>query len=560
MSTKQFDPLLYIEPYRGKGFSGEWPTLPEMVDITVDKFKSKTAFRAFIPEERSYTYGELQAHCRRVAAFLCEKGIEKGDRVGVTGKNSPEWGIAYLAVLYAGAVVVPIDYALTKEEASGLLGRAKVKALFADKEVFDYYRDEHGKEYNVYSLVPDKEGFILDLKADGEVIPALPEEGDLAAILFTSGTTGVAKGVMLTHGNLVSDCYLAQGNMNIFDTDVFYALLPLHHSYTMLAVFIEGLSVGSEIIFGSSLVVSQLLKELKEGNVTMFLGVPLLFNKIIKSLMKGIRDKGIVVYGLIKFMMFVSGTIKKLTGANVGKAMFGGVLDKVSLRTNRICISGGGPLPASTFRMYNQLGIDFVQGYGLTETSPILCLNPTYAFNVNSVGKIIPRVEGKIYQPDGDGVGEFCVKGSMVMKGYFEDPEATAAVIDEEGWFHTGDMGYLDSKNYLYLTGRAKSLIVTEGGKNVFPEEIEDKFQLYDEIDQILIRGFVLDRKMKTEGIEALIYPVQDDSLDTSEERMNAIIAEVNRELKNYQKIARITVLEEPMEMTSTKKIKRFKV
>ena len=349
MSAKQFDPLLYIEPYRGKGFTGEWPTLPEMIDITVDKFSSKTAFRAFTPEERAFTYGELQSYCRQIAAFLCEIGIEKGDAVGVTGKNSPEWGIAYLAVLYAGAVVVPIDYSLTRDEASGLLARAKVKALFADKEVLDYYREEHGSEYEVYSLVPGKEGFILDLKAKGEVIPALPEENDLAAILFTSGTTGVAKGVMLTHKNFVSDCYLAQGNMNIFDTDVFYALLPLHHSYTMLAVFIEGLSVGSEIIFGSSLVVSQLLKELKAGKVTMFLGVPMLFNKIIKSLMKGIREKGILVYGVIKFLMFISGTIKKLTGVNAGKVMFGGILDKVSLRTNRICISGGGPcrLPLS---------------------------------------------------------------------------------------------------------------------------------------------------------------------------------------------------------------------
>ncbi|MBN2628285.1 MAG: AMP-binding protein [Spirochaetales bacterium] len=560
MSNKQFDPLLYIEPYRGKKFTGEWPTLPEMLDITVEKFSDRTAFHGFVPRERSFSYGELRDYCRQIAAYLCEKGIRKGDRVGVTGKNSPEWGIAYLSILFAGAVAVPIDYSLTRDEASGLLSRAGVKALFADGEVLDYFRNEHGSEYDIYSLVPDRGDFILDLKAQTEQNPLLPAEEDLAVILFTSGTTGVAKGVMLTHSNLVSDCYLAQGHMNLYEDDVFYALLPLHHSYTMLAVFIEGLSVGSEIIFGSSLVVSQLLKELKAGKVTMFLGVPMLFNKIIKNLMKGIREKGIVVYALIKSLMFLSGTIKKITGKNVGKAFFGGILDKVSLRTNRICISGGGPLPASTFRMYNQLGIDFVQGYGLTETSPILCLNPTYAFNVNSVGKIIPRVEGKIHEPDEEGVGEFCVKGPMVMKGYFEDPEATAAVIDEEGWFHTGDMGYLDNRNYLYLTGRAKSLIVTEGGKNVFPEEIEDKFQLYDEIEQILIRGYVLDKKMKTEGIEALIYPVQESSLDCSQERMDEIVAEVNRELKSYQKISRVTLLDEPMEMTSTKKIKRFTV
>ncbi|MDC7224642.1 MAG: AMP-binding protein [Spirochaetales bacterium] len=557
MSRKQFDPLEYLEPYRGKMFTGEWPTLPEMVNITAAKFPTKTAFKAFLPEERSYNYGELQELCRTLASFLCESGIKKGDRIGVIGKNSPEWAIAYLAILYAGAVVVPVDNSLSREEASGLLDRAGVKALFADGSMAEDYGQG---TYALYSLSPEDENFLLHLKARGYVTPLLPEEDDLAALLFTSGTTGVAKGVMLTHRNFVSDCYLAQGNMNIFDSDVFYALLPLHHSYTMLAVFIESLSVGAEIIFGSSLVVSQLLKEMKEGKVTMFLGVPLLFNKIIKGLMKGIREKGLFVYGLIKGLMFLSGVIKKLTGRNVGKFLFRGILDKVSLRTNRICISGGGPLPASTFRMYNQLGIDFVQGYGLTETSPILCLNPTYAFNVNSVGKMIPGVEGKIYEPDEEGIGEFCVKGPMVMKGYYQDVEATDGVIDDEGWFHTGDMGYLDHKNYLYLTGRAKSLIVSEGGKNIFPEEIEDKFQLYDEVEQILIRGYVKDKKMKTEGIEALVYPAREESLDTSEERINSIIDEVNRELKSYQKISRVILLDEPMEMTSTKKIKRFTV
>lgn len=560
MSVKQFDPLTYIEPFRGKEFLSQWPTLPEMINITTLKFKDRTAFRAFTPNERSFTYGELQSLCRRVAAFLCESGVQKGDRVGVTGKNSPEWGMAYLSILYAGAVVVPIDYSLKKEEAAPLLDRAEVKALFADEEVYDWFKEEKGKSYPVYSLVPSKEGFIMDLTPGSEVIPDRPAEGDLAAILYTSGTTGVAKGVMLSHGNLVSDCYLAQGNMNIFHTDIFYALLPLHHSYTMLAVFIEALSVGAEIVFGSSLVVSQIMKELKEGKVTMFLGVPMLFNKIIKALMKGIREKGIVVYGLIKTMMFISGSIKKVTGVNVGKSLFGGILDKVSLRTNRICISGGGPLPASTFRMYNQLGIDFVQGYGLTETSPIVCLNPTYAFNVNSVGKVIPSMECRIHEPDEDGVGEICFRGPVVMQGYYNDQDATDEVIDSEGWFYTGDMGYLDSNNYLYLTGRAKSLIVTEGGKNVFPEEIEDKFQLYDEIEQILIRGFVKDAKMKTEGIECLIYPVQTGGLDTSESRFQEIITEVNRELKSYQKIEKLSLLDEPMEMTSTKKIKRHTV
>jgi long-chain acyl-CoA synthetase len=291
----------------------------------------------------------------------------------------------------------------------------------------------------------------------------------------------------------------------------------------------------------------------------MFLGIPMLFNKLIKGLMKGIRDKGILVYGLIRGMMWLSGIIKKYFHVNPGKKMFKGLLAKLSLDTNRICICGGGPLPSSTFKMFNQLGIDFVQGYGLTETSPIVALNPKEAYKEASVGMMIPGTDTKILNPDENGAGEIAIRGSMVMQGYYGKPEDTRESFTEDGYLKTGDIGYLDEENYLYLTGRAKSLIVTEGGKNVFPEEIEDKFQLYEEIEQILVRGFVLDAKMKTEGIEALIYPGE-ESASTPEDRYQAIIDEVNHELKPYQKISRFQVLGEPMEMTTTRKIKRFSV
>ena len=374
---------------------------------------------------------------------------------------------------------------------------------------------------------------------------------------------------MLTHKNFVSDCFLAQANMTILYTDVFYALLPLHHSYTMLAVFIEAISVGAEIVFAKKLVVKQILKDLHQGKVTMFLGIPMLFNKLLKGLLKGIREKGIAVFALIKFLMLVSGFIKKVFRVNPGKKMFKGILKKLSLDTNRICICGGGPLPSSTFGMFNQLGIDFVQGYGLTETSPILTLNPIEHYKETSVGKVIPGAEMRILDPDEEGNGEIIVRGPMVMQGYYNNEEATKEVFTEDGWFKTGDVGHLDSENYLYLTGRKKSLIVTEGGKNVFPEEIEDHFQLYEEIEQILVRGYTLDERMKTEGIEAVIYPnidffhtegAEGFPRERIEARIEQIIKEVNLDLLPYKRISRTHVLEEPMEMTTTKKIKRFKV
>ena len=298
----------------------------------------------------------------------------------------------------------------------------------------------------------------------------------------------------------------------------------------------------------------------------MFLAVPMLFNKMIAALMNGVRKKGIVLYGIIRALMGLSGVLKKILGINVGKRMFGFLLRKLSLESNRICICGGGPLPASTFKMFNELGIDFVQGYGLTETSPITHLNPVDAYRETSVGKKIKECEVRIVDPDSDGNGTIYIKGPMVMKGYYNNPEATAEVLSADGWLNTGDVGHEDGDGYLYLTGRAKNVIVTEGGKNVFPEEIEDHFQLYDEIDQVCIIGYELDKSMKSEGIRLIAYPA--DSLRKSlngdaaaiEKRINEIVSEVNKELQSYKKITKVTIADEPLPMTSTKKVKRFEV
>ncbi len=579
-------PWDFLDNYRnGKSsvvdIKGDWPTLPELFDITVDRFSSRRAFTAFEPEEMTLTYAEVRRRVRAAARYLAGLGVQPGDRVAVTGKNSPEWASAYLAVLYAGGVVVPIDYQLHSRDISGLMGRAGVKAVFVDSEKYDDF-DAPSKGAKI-SLAPDRENYIFNFPQDQLADRATRDEEDLAAILFTSGTTGSAKGVMLTHKNITSDALLAQGNLYIRHDDIFYALLPLHHSYTMLAVFIESISVGAEIVFAKRMVVKQILADLKRGQVTMLLGIPMLFNKLLKGILRGIREKGPLVYGIMRTLMAISGVIKHATGKNVGKKLFGSVLEKASLDTIRICISGGGPLAPATFRKFNQLGIDFVQGYGLTETSPIICLNPVEHYKEESVGKVIPQTDMKIFEPDERGVGEIVVKGSMVMKGYYDDEESTAEVFTEDGYFRTGDMGRLDSENYLYLTGRKKSLIVTAGGKNVYPEEIEDHFQLYDEVDQIMVKGFISNEELREEDVEAYIYPdleyvasraeggakgesgdggaaVETADWDAIEARLQEIVDEVNKDLMPYQRIKRISVLREPMEMTTTKKIKRHKV
>lgn len=576
MKTLDRKPWKILDDYRGTAFEGEWPTLPELFAITMSRFPDRPCFTVYEPERLSLSYREAREKVVHVSRHLRSLGIGPGSKVAVTGKNSPEWAVAYLATLEAGAVVVPIDYEITVKEIDNLIRAGDAEVLFVGEEKADELGALwKGKLKAIYSLSAGRPGYIYELPAPAEkdlppLVPARPE--DLAAILFTSGTTGVPKGVMLSHRNFTSDSFLAQGNLTILPTDVFYALLPLHHSYTMLAVFIEAITVGAEVVFGKRMAIKQILKDLKEAKVTMFLGVPMIFNKLLAGMLKGIKEKGPLVAGLVSFLMTLSGFIKKVFRKNPGKALFGSlVLDKISLRTNRICISGGGPLAASVFRKYNQLGIDFVQGYGLTETSPIVALNPIEHYKVESVGKVVPGAQMRILEPNAEGIGEIAIKGPMVMMGYYKMPEETKAAFTPDGWLKTGDLGYLDDEDYLYLTGRAKNMIVTEGGKNVYPEEIENRFQLFDEVEQVLVCGYELDAATKSEGIEARLYPNQDlflkgepaDKLGghgwaAIEARMREVVDEVNLKLLPYQRITKVTVLKEALEMTTTKKVKRF--
>jgi long-chain acyl-CoA synthetase len=569
MSEKRI-PWKFLEEYREKAFMGEWPTIPEMFKITVDRFPNHNCFTIFEPDRNSLTYAQVLDNVENLAQWLLSKDVKKGDRIAVSGKNSPEWATVYLATVFTGAIIVPIDYGLTVEEAENLIRASGAKMLFADEEKYEYAKSRVSKVglYSLSKTYPEK--YVYNLSTEKEFDIVGPKEDDIAAILFTSGTTGTPKGVVLTHKNFVSDCYIAQTNLIINEKDVFYALLPIHHSYTMQAVFIESLSVGAEIVFGKSMAVSKMLKELKMGKITMLLGVPLLFNKLLGGIMKGIRSKGLFVYGLMRGLMGISYFITKVFHHNFGKKMFKTVLDKASLGSVRIAICGGGPLASSVFRGYQELGIDFIQGYGLTETSPIIALNPKDHFKIASVGQFFhPYMEMKIDNPDENGIGEVFVKGPMVMQGYYNMPEETVQMFSEDGWLKTGDLGSIDDEHYLYLSGRAKNMIVTEGGKNVFPEEIENDFQLEADIEQVTVQGYVMNASKKTEGIEALIYPsdeflkglsVARNSAESKEPvltKMQEIVEKINKNLKSYARISKITILENPLEMTTTRKVKR---
>ncbi len=595
-------PWNFLRRYKGIYFKGEWPTLPEMFAISAKRFSARpclTDFEGFGNSKNTIIYAQAERKILQLAAWLNGNGIKKGDRVALTGKNSPEWTVVFFASLFAGAVAVPIDWGLREAEAENLLNVAKPKFFFVDEEKYSYFKDREdrlakGGSINlnhsenetessgnqnrnesgickVYSLSPKfSEKYVYNLSSLDAGALEMPEEDDLAVILFTSGTTGNPKGVMLTHKNLVSDCYIAQTRMKITEKDVFYALLPIHHAYTMQAVMIEALSVGAEIVYGKSMAVSRLMKELKEGKITMLLGVPLLFNKLLAGIMKGIKAKGSLVNFVIHLMLALSYISKKVFKKNIGKKLFKRVLEQANIYSLRIAICGGGPLAESVFKIYNQMGIDFVQGYGLTETSPILTLNPIEHFKIQSVGQyFFPHMQMKILNPSSDGVGEVAVKGPMVFKGYYNLPDETKKSFTDDGFFKTGDLGRLDKEGYLILSGRAKNLIVTDGGKNVYPEEIENAFQLEGDIAQITVQGYVKEKNSKAEEIEALIY-VSDElykSLGIAREgnsqnelvkaKIEENVAKVNKTLRPYERISKITILEKPLEMTTTQKVKR---
>ncbi|HKL60562.1 MAG TPA: AMP-binding protein [Sphaerochaeta sp.] len=560
-----------LDHVRGTLFNGEWPTIIEMFAITMEKFPQRPCFTSFKPDRVTLTYAEVHKAMIRVSSYLQEVGVAPGDRVIINGKNSPSWAIAYLAVLHAGAVVVPLDNQMPATRVQDLSHFCDASFVFGDKSVVEALDKElpwFKALRGMATLLGESPLYpsIENIAATKEYPPHPSTCEDLAAILFTSGTTGNEKGALLTHTNIVSDVYQACDGifLSLSEHDVLYALLPLHHSYCCTAVLLETLKHGAECVFGQEIAVSRMIADMTKGQVTIFMGIPMLYNKILSGMMKQVRKKGIVTYALIRTMMSVNGFTKKHLKANIFRGVFNKLLlSKVGLDQNRILICGAGPLSPQVFKHYQQLGLDFIQGYGLTETSPILTLNPISHFKIESVGMVFPLVDMKIGNADASGIGEILVKGPNITSGYYNDEEHTKELFDEDGYLKTGDLGYLDKENYLYLKGRAKNLIITEGGKNVYPEEIEDMFQLYAQVEQVLIRGFLKHKGSHAELIEAVIYPNQEYYAMQGvpqQEDLERIISEVNQTLHGYKKIAKLTILTEPMEMTSTKKIKRNRV
>ena len=559
-----------LQPYKGKFFDGEWPTITEMFNIALSKYADRPCFTVFEKKEKiCLTYKDVHERIKNVASYLSAQGVKKGDKVVLTGKNSIQWGISYFAINYAGAVVVPIDAQLPVERMLKLAEFADSVFLITDGEVFSKIPSDnawHNGLLGRLTLTGSHEGItgVMDVKAEKLIDYVKISENDLAAILFTSGTTGNEKGAMLTNRNIISDTYLVADGMGVDETDVLYALLPLHHSYCCTTVLLETVKHGASCLFGHGIVVSLMINDLKRGGVTVFMGIPLLYNKLLNGIMNKVKAQGKLTYALVSTLMWINGFFKKYFHCAPLKGFFNKkILSNLGLDKSKVLICGAGPLSPKVFKQYQQLGLDFLQGYGLTETAPVLTLNPIKHFKLDSVGRVLGQMDIIIADADSSGVGEIRVKGPNVTPGYYKDEENTKALFDENGYLKTGDLGYMDSEKYIYLKGRAKNLIVTEGGKNVYPEEIEDAFQTYTNVEQILVRGFQQKKDVPCECIEAVIYPSPDYykakgfTPEQIKADIEATVKTVNQNLMIYKKIEKITIIDKPMDMTTTKKIKR---
>ncbi len=521
------------------------------------------------------TYSDFADKVHAVARWLINYGIRPGDHVAVLSENRPEWAIAYLATQAAGGVVIPIDRMLPANGIRHILSDSAARLLFTVTNFIEILHDAEPiptLESMICFDLPSAENIIAwsDVVNSGEKIEMeLPsrEMEELAAILYTSGTTGHSKGVMLSQKNIMSNVAAAYRCLPLGTGDTFLSVLPVHHSFECTAGFLFPIYCGSSITYARSLKSSDLLDDIKNTNVTIMLAVPLLYEKMHAGIVKNVKKRGAGTEILFNMMLNISDAGNKMN-MQLGKKLFNGMREKAGLGSVIYFISGGGPLDPATSRFFNNLGICMLQGFGLTETSPITHLTPPSKIRHECVGMPLPQVECKLVDTDESGVGEVCIKGPNVFGGYYQDESASKQVMDGD-WFFTGDLGIVHSDDFLQITGRKKNLIVTGGGKNVYPEEIEYLLNRTQFIAESLILGTPRSSGYGEE-VAVLVYPdyeqidmyFDEKGTKPTPEDVSSLIKEniqqAQKELPDYKHIRHFRIVEEEFQKTSTRKIKRF--
>ena len=550
--------------------------LKDMLKKSGEAFGDRPAYM-FKTEEpgkfREITHKEFRNDINGLGTKLIDMGL-KDKRIAVISENRYEWGIAYLATVTGTGVVVPLDKSLPNNEIESLIVRSEVEAIFYSKkynEVMDSIRvkgntnvkyfismDLDKKENDIYSekeLIEDGKKLIKE--GNTEFLDAKIDNETMGIMLFTSGTTAMSKAVMLSHKNICANLMDIASVIKISEYDRFLSFLPLHHTLECTVGFLYPISKGGCIAFCEG--IRHIADNIKEYKITAMISVPILFETMYKRVIKGIEKKGkleTVKKGikisqfLLKFGIDIRRKIFKEIHAN-----FGGEV--------RLFVAGGAALDPETEKGFNELGITMYQGYGLTESSPVIAAEDDKYRRIGSIGKALPSLEVKIVDQNEEGIGELIAKGPSIMLGYYNNEEATKETI-EDGWLHTGDLAKIDKDGYIFISGRKKFVIVLKNGKNIYPEELEILVNKIEGISESFVYG-----KPEDDGdytiCAKIVYNkenINDIYGTTDEEELKDIIwkevKKINKTMPAYKYIREITITDEPLIKTTTQKIKRF--
>ncbi len=549
--------------------------LSELSRRSAMDFGDSPAMRAWEGEGyKELTYNELHKKVTAIARWLIYEGVKPNDHVAVFGDNSPQWEISYLAIQAAGAICIPVDRMLPSSGARHVLVDSGARMLFSSTTYLEMIAEVENistleKTINFEKVDVEDCLFFDDLLEEGAKLDHdLPqrEMEDIAAILYTSGTTGHSKGVMLSHFNIMSDVSAAYQLIEVGTSDVFLSVLPVHHSFEATAGFLFPLYSGASITFARSLKSNDIISGIRDTGVTLMVGVPLLYEKMHQGIVRGIRKKG--KEKLVNSLMGVVAVGEKL-GANLGTKLFRSLREKAGFGTVKLFVSGGGPLDPEVGEFFTRLGMPLLQGYGLTETSPATHMSLPWKVDHKSVGPPLPGVECKLIDKNDQGIGEIVVRGPVVFQGYYKNDEATKETFTDDGWFKTGDLGLIHKHEFLQITGRKKAMLVTAGGKNVYPEEIEFYLNRSPFIAESVVLGVERDKGMGDE-VAALIHPdyeqldvhFEEKGKKATDEDIHALIkSEIQKAQKNlsdYKRIKTFRIFQDEFQKTTKRTIKRF--
>ncbi len=527
--------------------------LRELLYNSAEKFSERTAFlwKNENGEVESVTYGQLKSDAEALAKSLIKRGY-KDKKIALCAKNSYEWCLCYLAVVSFVGVIVPLDKELPEDELMNVLQFAECDALIGDKNALSKVNGMENELF-VFSMETDLKNLISEGKGlRDELLSDEPDIEKMSVLLFTSGTTGVMKGVMLSQKNICSDLAGVFPCIEVGENDRSLSLLPLHHTYECIA-FLMIIYCGGSIAFSGS--IRTLKDDFASFRPTVLVCVPLLLERFHKLILKKMSDEG--KRKKAQFITGLSGIISEESRRKIFAdihSFFGGRLEKI--------VVGAAALSEDVAKDFSAFGFKVIIGYGLTECSPIVICNTVKDISLNSIGKPLSNVQVKIEGVREDGVGEICVKGPMVMLGYYKNRDETERVM-KDGWFHTGDLGYKDRYGNYRITGRSKNVIVTRNGKNVYPEELEFYLLRHSIIKEAIVTG------ERGDIITAHIFPDENEiarklkkDTVTSAEIKKAItqaIRDVNKRIPSYKNIRDTVIRKEEFSKTTTHKIKRHK-